>query len=124
MLLCSCGSVWHTGNNQSSAGDGDDNALDQVPAAISLVGICVTIHDAASHRQNLGQVRAAFLRDVNVDGNVEIACFDLIEDYCSGTARMFGEVYRRCAELKFKAVDQGFISGLEAKCNQFVVAAA
>lgn len=123
-----CGSVRHTGDNRSGAGDGDDEALeialDKVPVAISRIVVCVTIHDAAGRRQNFGQVHDAFMRVVNLEGNVEIARFDLSEDYSSETAMIFGEVYRRGAEWKFKAVGQGFSGGLEAMCSQFGVAVA
>jgi tellurium resistance protein TerD len=123
-----CGSVRHTGDNRSGAGDGDDEALEialgNLPVAISRIVVCVTIHDAVGRRQNFGQVHDAFMRVVNLEGNVEIARFDLSEDYSSETAMIFGEVYRRGAEWKFKAVGQGFSGGLEAMCSQFGVAVA
>jgi len=123
-----CGAVSHTGDNRSGAGAGDDEALevvlDKVPAAVSRIVVCVTIHDAPGRGQNFGQVAEAFMRVVNLDSQVEIARFDLSEDYSTETAMIFGEVYRRGDEWKFKAVGQGFSGGLEALCGQFGVAVA
>jgi tellurium resistance protein TerD len=64
------------------------------------------------------------MRIVNLDNDVEIARFDLSEDYSTETAMIFGEVYRHNDEWKFKAVGQGFAGGLEALCGQFGVQVA
>lgn len=124
-LVSSCGSVEHTGDNRTGAGAGDDEALkidlDKVPEAIKRIVVCVTIDDAEARKQNFGQVSDAFMRIVNLDNDIEIARFDLTEDYSTETAMIFGEVYRHNGEWKFKAVGQGFAGGLEAMCNQFGV---
>ena len=120
-----CGSVEHTGDNRTGAGDGDDEAvkinLSKVPASIKRLAVSVTIHDAEARKQNFGQVSDAFIRIVNLDNDVEIVRFDLSEDYSTETAMIFGEVYRHNDEWKFKAVGQGFAGGLEAMCRQFGV---
>ncbi|MBK8320839.1 MAG: TerD family protein [Betaproteobacteria bacterium] len=127
-LRSTCGSVEHTGDNRTGEGDGDDEALtielDKVPEAIKRVVVCVTIDDADARKQNFGQVSDAFMRIVNLDNDIEIARFDLSEDYSTETAMIFGEVYRNNGEWKFKAVGQGFAGGLESLCKQFGVALA
>lgn len=124
-LFSSCGSVKHTGDNTTGAGDGDDEALeidlDRVPDHVKRLVVCVTIHDAEDRRQNFGQVSDAYMRIVNMDNDIEIVRFDLSEDYSTETAMIFGEVYRYGAEWKFKAVGQGFSGGLGAMCGQFGV---
>lgn len=124
-LVSSCGSVEHTGDNRTGDGDGDDEAvkidLSKVPAAIKRIVITVTIHDAEARKQNFGQVGDAFMRIVNLDNDIEIARFDLSEDYSTETAMIFGEIYQHGAEWKFKAVGQGYAGGLEAMCKQFGV---
>lgn len=121
-----CQSVQHTGDERTGAADGDDEALkiklDKVPDWVRRIVVCVTIHEADDRRQNFGQVSDAFMRIVNLQGDVEIARFDLSEDYSTETAMIFGEVYRNGDEWKFKAVGQGFDGGLEAMCRQFGVA--
>jgi tellurium resistance protein TerD len=127
-LVSSCQSIQHTGDNRTGAGDGDDEALkielDKVPAAITRVVVCATIHDAETRKQSFGQVSDAFMRIVNIDNDVEIVRFDLSEDYSTETAMIFGEVYRHNGEWKFKAVGQGYAGGLAAMCGQFGVSVA
>jgi tellurium resistance protein TerD len=124
-LVSKCGSVEHTGDNRTGSGDGDDEALqinlEKVPSSVTRVVICVTIEDAESRRQNFGQVSNAFMRVVNLDGDQELARFDLSEDYSTETAMIFGEIYRNGEEWKFKAVGQGYAGGLEAMCKQYGV---
>jgi tellurium resistance protein TerD len=127
-MVSVCGSVMHTGDDTTGGGGGDDEALkinlEKVPESIKRVIVCVTIHDAEARRQNFGQVDGAFMRIANLDNDVEIARFDLSEDYSTETAMIFGEVYRHNSEWKFKAVGQGFSGGLEALCGKFGVKVA
>lgn len=127
-LLSNCGSVEHTGDNRTGSGDGDDEALkitlEKVPSTIKRIAICVTIDEAESRKQNFGMVSGAFMRIVNLENDVEVARFDLSEDYSTETAMIFGEIYRHNDEWKFKAVGQGYAGGLEAMCRQFGVVVA
>lgn len=110
------GSVIHSGDNLTGAGEGDDETisidLSKVPADVDKVAVCVTIHDAEARGQNFGQVAKAFVRCVNATGNAEIARYDLSEDSSTETAMIFGEVYRAGADWKFRAIGQGFKGGL------------
>jgi tellurium resistance protein TerD len=121
-LKSPCGSVEHTGDNRTGAGEGDDEvikvALDKVPADIAKIVIAVTIHDAEARKQNFGQVHNAAIRLVNIDTNVEVTRYDLSEDASIETAMIFGEIYRHDAEWKFRAVGQGYAGGLKALANQ------
>jgi tellurium resistance protein TerD len=118
-----CGSVEHTGDNRTGAGDGDDEAvivlLDKIPSDVQRVVFCVTIHDADLRKQNFGQVSHAFVRVVNKDSNNEVARYDLSEDASIETAMIFGEIYRHSGEWKFKAVGQGYAGGLAALAKQY-----
>ena len=112
------GSVVHSGDNTTGAGEGDDETvsinLPGVDPLIQRIVFAVTIHEAEARKQNFGMVRNAFMRVLNKDSNTELARFDLSEDYSTETAMVFGEVYRNGAEWKFKAVGQGFAGGLKA----------
>lgn len=118
-----CGSIEHTGDNRTGAGDGDDEAvivlLDKIPADIQRVVFCVTIHEADVRKQNFGQVNHAYVRIVNKDSNNEVARYDLSEDASVETAMIFGEIYRHSGEWKFKAVGQGYAGGLAALARQY-----
>jgi tellurium resistance protein TerD len=113
-----CGSVEHTGDNKTGAGEGDDEALKitlaEVSGEIERLVIAVTIHDAVARRQNFGMVSDAFVRVVNLETDAEIVRFDLSEDYSAETAMIFAEIYRHKDEWKFRAVGQGYADGLEA----------
>ncbi|MCE3603424.1 TerD family protein [Massilia sp. P8910] len=110
------GSITHSGDNTTGAGDGDDESvtidLANVPADIDKVVLAVTIHDAETRRQNFGMVSKAFVRCINAAGNAEIARYDLSEDGSTEAAMVFGEVYRAGADWKFRAIGQGFQGGL------------
>ena len=110
------GSVAHSGDNRTGAGEGDDESvtidLSKVPADVDKIAVCVTIHEADARRQNFGMVSKAFVRCVNADGNTEIARYDLSEDGSTEAAMVFGEVYRAGADWKFRAIGQGFKGGL------------
>ena len=117
-----CGSVEHTGDNRTGAGDGDDESiivqLDKVPAEIQKIIFAVTIHDADVRKQNFGQVSSAYVRIVNKDTHNEVARFDLSEDASIETAMIFGEIYKHGGDWKFKAVGQGYSGGLAALARQ------
>lgn len=121
-MRSTCGSVEHTGDNRTGAGEGDDEALivilDKVPADIQRIVFTVTIHDAEARKQNFGQVSNAFIRIVNKDSNNEVARFDLSEDASIETAMVFGEIYKHGGEWKFRAVGQGYSGGLAALARQ------
>jgi tellurium resistance protein TerD len=110
------GAVEHLGDNLTGQGEGDDEQikvnLNAVPQDVANLAVGVTIHEAETRRQNFGMVSNAFIRVVNGADNSEIARYDLSEDASTETAMVFGEVYRRGNEWKFKAVGQGFQGGL------------
>lgn len=110
------GSVQHRGDNRTGEGDGDDESIDidlsAVPATVDRVVFPVSIDAAAEKGQNFGQVSNAYIRVVNSDNDQELTRYDLSEDASSETAMVFGELYRRDAEWKFRAVGQGYVSGL------------
>jgi tellurium resistance protein TerD len=119
------GSVEHTGDNTTGEGDGDDEAikvnLATVPAEVDKVVFPVSIYEAESRSQGFGQVRNAFIRIVNQAGGGEIARYDLTEDASTETAMVFGELYRNGAEWKFRAVGQGYASGLAGIARDYGV---
>lgn len=112
-----CGSVKHAGDNRTGAGDGDDEQimidLPKIPSDVRKIAVCVSIHEAVSRGQNFGMVQNAFIRIVDSQTDVELARFDLSEDFSIETSVVFGELYKHNDEWKFKAVGQGFSGGLE-----------
>ncbi|GJF28617.1 TerD family protein [Kitasatospora sp. NBC_01539] len=119
------GSVEHQGDNLTGDGDGDDEVvqvnLDLVPVQVDKVVFAVSIYDADARSQNFGQVSNAYIRVVNLTDGQEIARYDLTEDASTETAMIFGELYRYQGEWKFRAVGQGYASGLRGIALDFGV---
>jgi tellurium resistance protein TerD len=125
-LAAADGSVVHQGDNRTGEGDGDDEQilidLDLVAADVERIVITVSIDQADERGQNFGQVRDAYCRVVNQETEQEIVRFDLSEDAASETAMIFSELYRRDGEWKFRAVGQGYASGLYGIATDFGIA--
>lgn len=119
------GSIEHTGDNLTGEGEGDDEAIKvnvaSVPAEIDKIVFPVSIYDGESRSQSFGQVRNAFIRVVNIADNAELARYDLTEDASTETAMVFGELYRNGPEWKFRAIGQGYASGLAGIARDFGV---
>ncbi|MFT3660667.1 MAG: TerD family protein [Gordonia sp. (in: high G+C Gram-positive bacteria)] len=119
------GSIEHTGDNLTGDGDGDDEVVNvdlaSVPPNIDAVVFTVSIHDADARGQSFGQVTNAFIRVVNRANGSEIARYDLSEDASTETAMIFGELYRHGTDWKFRAIGQGYASGLAGIARDFGV---
>ncbi|TDD82416.1 TerD family protein [Actinomadura darangshiensis] len=119
------GSVEHTGDNLTGEGEGDDESINVdltgVPAECDRIVFPVSIYDADNRQQSFGQVRNAFIRIINRNDGNELARFDLTEDASTETAMVFGELYRHSGEWKFRAVGQGYASGLAGIAMDFGV---
>ncbi|MFI1253745.1 TerD family protein [Streptomyces netropsis] len=119
------GSVEHTGDNLTGEGEGDDEVikvnLAGVPADVQKIVFPVSIYEAESRTQSFGQVRNAYIRVMNAADNNELARYDLSEDASTETAMVFGELYRNGAEWKFRAIGQGYASGLRGIAQDFGV---
>jgi len=117
------GSVIHEGDNLTGEGDGDDEVikvdLSKIDAKYESLAITVTIHEAASRNQNFGQVSNAFIRVLNDADGKELTKFELDEDYSSETAILFGTLYKKSGEWRFKAEGSGFNSGLKGFCDTY-----
>jgi tellurium resistance protein TerD len=119
------GAVNHLGDNLTGSGQGDDEVvsvdLATMPQDVKKIAFTVTIHEAAERGQNFGQVNNAYIRVVNKASGEELARFDLSEDYSVETAMVFGELYTKDGEWKFKAVGQGYAGGLGPLASSYGV---
>jgi tellurium resistance protein TerD len=119
------GAVEHTGDNLTGEGEGDDEQINvnlgSVPPDVDKIVFPVSIYDADGRGQSFGQVRNAFIRVVNRADQAELTRYDLSEDASTETAMVFGELYRNGAEWKFRAVGQGYASGLSGIARDFGV---
>jgi tellurium resistance protein TerD len=119
------GAIEHTGDNLTGEGEGDDEQikvdLAGTPAQVTSIVFPVSIYDGDARGQSFGQVRNAFIRVVNAADQSELARYDLSEDASTETAMVFGELYRNGPEWKFRAIGQGYASGLAGIARDFGV---
>ena len=119
------GAVEHTGDNLTGEGEGDDETINidlrALDPNVTNVFFPVSIHEALERRQSFGQVINAYIRIVDQSNGSELARYDLTEDASTETAMIFGEVYRNGAEWKFRAVGQGYASGLAGIAKDYGV---
>lgn len=110
-LRSKCGSVQHSGDNLTGAGEGDDEQivvdLNKVPGNIHKLVFVVNIYDCVKRKQHFGMIRNAFIRIVNPQNQQELLHYNLSDDYNGKTSLVAGEIYRHGDEWKFVAVGTG-----------------
>lgn len=108
--------VTHSGDNRTGAGDGDDEVITVDTAVLSAdvdkVVLVATIFDKDnSGKLNFGQTKNLKIRVFdasNTDSKTNtITQFDLTEDYSTNNTIVFGELYRKDGDLKFRAIGDG-----------------
>ncbi|MRH91661.1 chemical-damaging agent resistance protein C [Nocardia sp. SYP-A9097] len=117
------GCIEHTGDNRTGDAVGDDETIDidlaKVPATITKIVFVVSIYDATPRGQSFGQVPDAFIRVIDRATGTELTRYDLTSNASTETAMVFGELYRRGTEWKFRAIGQGYDSGLEGIARDY-----
>jgi len=99
------GSIVHTGDNRTGAGDGDDEQinveLNRVPAEVKALVFTVNSFTG----QNFSQVENAYCRIVNASNQQEVARFNLSVQG-SHTAQIMAKLYRHGGEWKMHAIGE------------------
>jgi tellurium resistance protein TerZ len=99
------GSILHTGDNRTGAGDGDDEQiivdLRTVPASVK--SLVFTVNSFTG--QNFSTVENAFCRIFDTNSNKEIARYDLSVQG-SHTAQIMAKLYRHNGEWKMHAIGE------------------
>lgn len=105
------GSIQHSGDNLTGAGDGDDEQvhvdLGRVPSHVHKLVFVVNIYDSVKRKQHFGMIRNAFIRIVNPSNQQTLLHYNLTDDYSGKTCLVAGELYRHGTEWKFAAVGNG-----------------
>ncbi|WP_251059890.1 TerD family protein [Streptomyces sp. ISL-100] len=109
------GAVRHDGKTPSGDSVTDTLSVDlaQVEAAVETVVLA-----ASADGGNFGQVPGLYVRVLDAANGTELARFDS-QDASVETAFVLGELYRRQGAWKFRAVGQGYDSGLEGLARDF-----
>lgn len=99
------GSVTHTGDNRTGAGEGDDEQivvdLSRVPENVK--SLVFTVNSFTG--QSFAQVKNAFCRLINAANNKEVARYDLSVQG-PHTAQIMAKLYRHNGEWKMHAVGE------------------
>lgn len=99
------GSIHHTGDNRTGAGDGDDEQiivdLSRVPPQVK--SLVFTVNSFTG--QSFSQVANAYCRIVDASNKAEIARYDLSVQG-SHTAQIMAKVYRHNGEWKMHAIGE------------------
>jgi tellurium resistance protein TerD len=116
------GAVVHTGDSRTGDAADDDEVitvdLTKLNSEVTELSFIVTIHSADERKQNFGQVQGSSIKLYDDATGVEVAKYDLEDDFSSETAVQFGSLYKKDGHWLFKAVGAGFKKGL----GDFVVA--
>ncbi|MFF3019400.1 TerD family protein [Streptomyces sp. NPDC057939] len=108
------GAVRHEGRRQDGSGP-----LETITVTLSAVEQEIgTVVVAASTDGTFGQVAGLFVRVLDADSGAERARFDAT-GATTETAFVLGELYRRAGAWKFRAVGQGYASGLAGLATDF-----
>ena len=115
------GSIVHTGDNRSGAGDGDDEQikvdLDKVPANVKSMVFTVNSFSG----QTFDQVENAYCRIVDSSNDAEVARYTL-SSQGSHTAQIMAKLYRHGGEWKMHAIgENGVGRTIDALLPQIVI---
>jgi tellurite resistance protein TerA len=111
------------GGGIQRAGDGRAFTVNfaALPAATERVVIALTIDQGQRRGQSFGQLNQVRAEIRDAGSQAVLAAFPLSTKMMAETALIVGELYRRNAEWKFRAVGQGFVGGLGPLAQQYGV---
>jgi tellurium resistance protein TerZ len=115
------GSIVHTGDNRSGAGDGDDEQikvdLDKVPDNVK--SLVFTVNSFSG--QTFDEVENAYCRIVDSSNNAEVARYTL-SSQGSHTAQIMAKLYRHNGEWKMHAIgENGAGRTIDALLPQIII---
>lgn len=110
------GSIHHTGDNRTGAGEGDDESvivdLTKLESEITEISFIVTIYEAITRRQNFGMLKDAYIKVYDEVTNAVICEYDLDANFSNETACQLGSLIKVNGEWSFKAVGAGYVMEL------------
>ena len=109
------------GIQRASDGRAFTVAFAPLPAAIERVVIALTIDQGRRRGHSFGQLSQVRAEIRDAGSKAVLAVFPLNTQMMPETALIVGELYRRNAEWKFRAVGQGFVGGLGPLAQQYGV---
>lgn len=117
------GSVQHTGDNRTGAGDEDDEMilanLSLINAAVNEIKIIISIHDATTRRHHFGLLQDAYIRIVDVENKREVLRYDLDAEFNGNSDIEFGKLQRIDGDWNFVASGIGASGGLQGYVDMY-----
>lgn len=120
------GTIYHTGDNLTGEGEGDDEQiimkLADIPSSIDRIVVAVNIYKGRSRHQSFGQIKNAFIRIVDASNNIELCRYDLSNspEYANVVTVHFGDLIREENGWKFEAIGHADNAGsISDFANQF-----
>lgn len=95
--------------------------LSKIALDIQEIVFVVTIHEAPIKNQDFSQIKNAFIKIYNEETRQPLFCYKLREDFSQETALEFGRFYQKDGQWRFKAVGDGYKSGLQSFVEQYIV---
>lgn len=94
-----------------------------VPDTVHKIAFVVYVNPEDRRAGNFGSMRSAYI-SISKKGGNELTRFDIPANtlVADVDAMIFGELYRYKEEWKFRAVGQGYSTGLQGVANDFKVA--
>lgn len=124
-LKSSDGKIYHSGDNLTGEGSGDDECifinLNAISETYSRIILGVSIYQAKSRQQHFGMVKNAFVRAVDTTGK-EMARYNLSGDqsYNQKISMLMGELYRDNGQWKFTALGTPLSQDLSGVTKTFI----
>jgi len=118
------GSIQHTGDNRTGAGDEDDEMilanLPLINPQIQELLVVVNIHEAQEKGHTFGMLNDAYIRIVDVETKNEILKYDLDAEFGHNTDVEFGKLQRNnSGEWTFVASGIGTNKGLQGYVDMY-----
>jgi tellurium resistance protein TerD len=110
------GSIVHSGDNRTGAGDGDDETilvdlplLERSVPEITELSVVATIHDAIARRQTFGMLSDAYVRIVNSETGDELCSYDLDASFTQAISVQLGSLVKKGPNnWEFQVVGAGY----------------
>ncbi len=111
------GSVVHSGDNRTGAGDGDDEEIEinlaKVSPQIANLMLVITIHNL-NEGFHFGNVLNSSVRVYDTSSNTILCQYKLSETFDGCDSLVIGRFFRNGSEWEFEAMGQAYSGGLAA----------
>lgn len=117
------GAVKHSGDEKNGSKQGDDEVitvnLAKIPSDIEQIVGVITIYEGQDRKQTFGKVKNAYARLDNAETSNPLVKVDLTEEFSKATAIEAFRVYKYNGSWRFKAIGEGYESGLAEFVEKF-----